>query len=150
MSREEFEASLSGGAARRPIQDATTMQVDPVGSPQSESPLGMRAKSELGGQEPAALPSFMPPGNRTSAGSNAVPRNDVKRERGGTAVRSRLPPPMLPATVGFGLELPYPGATKSAASDLPSPRKDFPPVRALPPAAMRTANASLLKQVTGK
>jgi len=147
MSRKDFEASISGGG-RRSMADAATAQEDPLLSPEvgaPEAPTPMRSGKESPGQEPAARPPFMP-SSMTSAGTGALPRNDIKRERGGTAVKSRLPPPMLPATVGYGLELPYPGANKSLDSTASSPtRKDFADPRVQPPAAVKPSNLTLLQ-----
>ena len=60
---------------------------------------------------------------------------------------------MLPATVGFGLELPYTGSQsqpESPENSKPSPKKiGFSPPRPIPPASMKTANPTLLKSVTG-
>ena len=79
-------------------------------------------------------------------------RASLPRERGGTAVAARLPPPMLPATAGHGLAPPYGGAAAGlsglggadAEILLPSPPKP-----SAPEETMRTANPALLQQVLG-
>mmetsp|Transcript_27684 Transcript_27684/g.67128 ORF Transcript_27684/g.67128 Transcript_27684/m.67128 type:complete len:507 (-) Transcript_27684:269-1789(-) len=161
MSRKEFELKVMGGgadtgmAASRSVTDAASfhadeslMQPSTATEPFSPSIGGRMAVEEPSAQDPAMLPVYKPT-SHTSLGRGTEPRNNITRERGGTAVKERLPPPMLPATVGFGLELPYASLHTDALASLSSTKKlAFTSPRSIPPASVKTANSTLLKQVT--
>lgn len=158
---------------------AVDVSLMPASAASGDAPLASLAKSlhEPVGQQPARLPLYKPPSqkslgqgaaalNQTLSGKGPVcfhftmayallcgtgsePRNNITRERGGTAVKEKLPPPMLPATIGFGLDPPYTGSqTDNSTANSSTKRANFSPSRAIPPATMKTANPTLLKQVT--
>ena len=78
---------------------------------------------------------------------------DALHERGGTGVKDRLPPPMLPAIAGHGLDPPYAPPPGAALDDPPSP--DPPHLRSGlgerggPPEIVKTANPELFNQLLG-
>mmetsp|Transcript_28962 Transcript_28962/g.79133 ORF Transcript_28962/g.79133 Transcript_28962/m.79133 type:complete len:287 (+) Transcript_28962:249-1109(+) len=153
MSRAEFEARMSGegdtGAAKKSMADAASVSDNPTEPPPPPDPTPPSLKgSDAAGQMPAMRPTAIPPSTR-SKGEGAEPRNNITRERGGTAVKARLPPPMMPATVGFGLELPYAQPDSPEKDSVTSKKIGFSPPRAVPPATVKTANQTLLKQMTG-
>ena len=81
-----------------------------------------------------------------------VNRESLPRERGGTGVKDRLPPPMLPAIAGHGLDPPYAPPPGAALDDPPSP--DPPHLRSArrarrPPEIVKTANPELFNQLLG-
>lgn len=151
MSRLEFQ-SMQGGSPRKvPADAAAATPADPASGKETPSsapppspPVGGGKADPVPGQEPAELPRYMPATN-LSAG-HAAPRNAATRERGGTKVAEHLPPPMLPATAGHGLELPYGQQLSAVDSTVPSGA----PKRGGPTNTMtKTNNAALLRQVTG-
>lgn len=73
-----------------------------------------------------------------------VGRAKLPRERGGTGVSDHLPPPMLPATGGYGLSATYGGlpAREAGGGALPPSGKGESP--------MKTANPQLRQQVLGQ
>ena len=97
-----------------------------------------------------ARPPRVAPNPAKTLGVNRV---SLPRERGGTGVKDRLPPPMLPAIAGHGLDPPYAPPPGAALDDPPSP--DPPHLRSGlgerggPPEIVKTANPELFNQLLG-
>ena len=170
MSKRDFGATVAtGGAAGGATSpDAGLGTLDPLaelppGSPGEAPPPsppivegGDPLMAKNWGVNPpmqdvrTARPPRVAPNPAKTLGVNRV---SLPRERGGTGVKDRLPPPMLPAIAGHGLDPPYAPPPGAALDDPPSP--DPPHLRSGlgerggPPEIVKTANPELFNQLLG-